>query len=168
MADTIAMSDIRDSSSVDKYNGTNFHLRKMQLSFLFQSCEFFSIVNGTLKKSTLSTIADEMMWEEKDKQAIVAIWPPLIGFTRQRLSTAPLLMKCGRNFKPIMTNTPTSASSRFKKNTTGASLVLMSLLPFPSVLMNSMQVTHVSVCGEKQILFLVLNLHLTEYVYSYA
>ena len=41
--------------------------------FHFQSCELFSIVSGTLKKSTLSIVADKVMWEKKNKQAIVAI-----------------------------------------------------------------------------------------------
>ena len=66
------MSDIRESSSVDRYNGSNFHLWK-HLRFIFQSRELFSIVNGTLKKAALSTVADKMMWEKRDKQAIVAI-----------------------------------------------------------------------------------------------
>ena len=80
MADTSAMSDIRESSSVDKYNGTNFHLWKMHLSFIFQSRELFSIVNGTSKKSALTTVADKMTWEKKDKQAILAILATLDSF----------------------------------------------------------------------------------------
>ena len=40
MADTSAMSDIRESSSVDKYNGSNFQL----LSFIFQSRELYIIL----------------------------------------------------------------------------------------------------------------------------
>lgn len=71
MADTSARSDTRESSSVDRYNGSNFHLWKMHMSFIFQSRELFSIVNGTLKKVDLSIVADKMMWEKKDK-AIVA------------------------------------------------------------------------------------------------
>ena len=67
------MSDIRESSSVDKYDGSNFHLWKMHLSFIFQSRDVFPIVNGTLKKAALSTAADKLLWEKKDKQAIVAI-----------------------------------------------------------------------------------------------
>jgi hypothetical protein len=73
MADTSAMSDIRESSSVDRYNGSNFHLWKMHLSFIFQSRDLFPIVNGTLKKAALSSAADKQIWEKKDKQAIVAI-----------------------------------------------------------------------------------------------
>ena len=73
MADNSAMSDIRESSSVDKYNGSNFHLWKMHLSFIFQSRDLFPIVNGTFKKVALSSPADKAMWEKKDKQAIVAI-----------------------------------------------------------------------------------------------
>ena len=73
MADTSAMSDIRESSSVDRYNGSNFHLWKMHLSFIFQSRDLFPIVNGTLKKAALSTAANKLIWEKKDKQAIVAI-----------------------------------------------------------------------------------------------
>ena len=73
MADNSAMSDIRESSSVDKYNGSNFHLWKMHLSFIFQSRDLFPIVNGTFKKAALSSAADKQMWEKKDKQAIVAI-----------------------------------------------------------------------------------------------
>ena len=73
MADTSVMSNIRKSSSVDKDNGTNFHLWKMHLSYIFQSQEFFSIVNGSLKKSTLTIVADKVIWEEKNKQAIVAV-----------------------------------------------------------------------------------------------
>ena len=80
MADTSAMSDIWESSSVDKYNGTNFHLWKMHLSFIFQSRELFSIVNGTSKKSALTTVADKMTWEKKDKQAILAILATLDSF----------------------------------------------------------------------------------------
>ena len=73
MADTSAMSDIRESSSVGRYNGNNFHLWKMHLSFIFQSRDFFPIVNGTFKKAALSSAADKQIWEKKDKQAIVAI-----------------------------------------------------------------------------------------------
>ena len=67
------MSDIREASSVDRYDGSNFHLWKMHLSFIFQSRDLFSIVNGTLKKAALNTAADKLIWEKKDKQAIVAI-----------------------------------------------------------------------------------------------
>jgi len=45
----------------------------MHLGFIFQSRDFFPIVNGTLKKAALSTAADKLIWEKKDKQAIVAI-----------------------------------------------------------------------------------------------
>ena len=67
------MTDIRESSSVDRYDGSNFHLWKMHLSFIFQSRDVFPIVNGTLKKAALTTAADKQLWEKKDKQAIVAI-----------------------------------------------------------------------------------------------
>ena len=73
MADTSAMSDIRESSSVDRYNGSNFHLWKMHLSFIFQSRDLFPIINGTFKKAARSSAADKQIWEKKDKQAIVAI-----------------------------------------------------------------------------------------------
>ena len=71
--DASATPDIRESSSVDRYDGSNFHLWKMHLSFIFQSRDQWSIVNGTLKKAALSSAADKMLWEKKDKQAIVAI-----------------------------------------------------------------------------------------------
>ena len=59
------MTDIREASSVDKYDGSNFHLWKMHLSFIFQSRDIFPIVNGTLKKVALSTAADKQLWEKK-------------------------------------------------------------------------------------------------------
>ena len=73
------MTDIRESSSGDRYDGNNFHLWKMHLSFIFQSRDVFPIVNGTLKKAALSTAADKQLWEKKDKQAIVAILATLVS-----------------------------------------------------------------------------------------
>ena len=52
----------------------------MHLSYIFQSQEFFSIVNGSLKKSTLTIVADKVIWEEKNKQAIVAVLATLNSF----------------------------------------------------------------------------------------
>ena len=67
------VGDIRESHTVERYDGSNFLLWKMHMRFIFQSRDMFSIVNGMLKKSSLSTPADQLQWEKKDKQAIVAI-----------------------------------------------------------------------------------------------
>jgi hypothetical protein len=79
------VGDIRESHTVDRYDGSNFLLWKMHMRFIFQSRDMYSIVNGTLKKSSLTTPADQLQWEKKDKQAIVAILGTLDSFHKQEV-----------------------------------------------------------------------------------
>ena len=46
--------DVKETSSVDKYDGTNFQMWKMHMQFIFQSKDFWSIVDGTVKKTDAS------------------------------------------------------------------------------------------------------------------
>jgi hypothetical protein len=62
--------EAKEMSSVDRYDGTNFPLWKMHMTFLFQSKDLFEIVNGTSKKAEAT---DPAAWERKDKSAAVAI-----------------------------------------------------------------------------------------------
>ena len=79
--------EIRESHTVDRYDGTNFLLWKMHMRFIFQSREMFSIVNGTLTKDSLTDPAEQLQWEKKDKQAIVAILGTLDSFHKQEVIT---------------------------------------------------------------------------------
>ena len=79
------IGDIRESHTVDRYDGSNFLLWKMHMRFIFQSRDMFSIVNRTLKKSSLSNPTDQLQWEKKDKQAIVAILGTLDSFHKQEV-----------------------------------------------------------------------------------
>ena len=42
-----ATSKIKEVNIVDKYDGSNFALWKMHMSFIFKFRDLFSIVNGT-------------------------------------------------------------------------------------------------------------------------
>ena len=77
------IGDIRESHTVDKYDGSKFLLWKMHMRFIFQSRDMFSIVNGTLQKSSLSDLDALLQWEKKDKQAIVAILGTLDSFHKR-------------------------------------------------------------------------------------
>ena len=79
------IGEIRESHTVDRYDGSNFVLWKMHMRFIFQSRDIYSIVNGTLKKSSLTTPAEQLQWEKKDKQAIVAILGTLDSFHKQEV-----------------------------------------------------------------------------------
>lgn len=79
------IGDIRESHTVDRYDGTNFLLWKNHMRFIFQSRDMFSIVNGQLQKSSLTTPAEQLQWEKKDKQAIVAILGTLDSFHKQEV-----------------------------------------------------------------------------------
>lgn len=79
------IGDIRESHTVDKYDGSNFLLWKMHMRFIFQSRDMFSIVNGTLQKSSLSDPDALLQWEKKDKQAIVAILGTLDSFHKREV-----------------------------------------------------------------------------------
>ena len=79
MAET---TEIKETASVKKYNGTNFQLWKMHMQFIFQSRELWSIVNGTsLKEHAI----DQSAWEKKDKTAAVAILNAISSVHRQEL-----------------------------------------------------------------------------------
>ena len=78
------IGEIRESHTVDRYDGTNFLLWKNHMRFIFQSRDMFSIVNGQLKKSSLTTPDEQLQWE-KDKQAIVAILGTLDSFHKQEV-----------------------------------------------------------------------------------
>ena len=79
------IGEIRESHTVDRYDGSNFLLWKMHMRFIFQSRDMYSIVNGQLKKSSLTTHAEQLQWEKKDKQAIVAILGTLGSFHKQEV-----------------------------------------------------------------------------------
>jgi hypothetical protein len=79
------VGEIRESYTVDRYNGSNFSLWKMHMRFIFQSRDMYSIVNGTLKKSSLTDPAEQILREKKDKQAIVAILGTLHSFHKQEV-----------------------------------------------------------------------------------
>ena len=79
------VGEIRESHTVDRYDGSNFLLWKMHMRFIFQSRDIYSIVNGTLKKSSLTTPAEQLQWEKKDKQAIVTILGTLDSFHKQEV-----------------------------------------------------------------------------------
>jgi len=64
---------VKETATVERYDGTNFHLWKMHMSFIFQSRELFGIVNGNEQKSDCATVEERAQWEKRDKQAIVAI-----------------------------------------------------------------------------------------------
>ena len=79
------VGEIRESHTVDRYDGTNFLLWKMHMRFIFQSRDMYSIVNGTIKKASLTDPAEQLQWERKDKQAIVAILGTLDSFHKQEV-----------------------------------------------------------------------------------
>jgi hypothetical protein len=81
------VGEIRESHTIDRYDGTNFLLWKMHMRFIFQSRDMYSIVNGTLKKDSLTDPAEQLQWEKKDKQAIVAILGTLDSFHKQEVIT---------------------------------------------------------------------------------
>ena len=85
---SLTMSDvgeIRESHTVDRYDGSNFLLWKMHMRFIFQSRDMYSIVNGTIKKSSITDPAEQLLWEKKDKHAIVAILGTLDSFHKQEV-----------------------------------------------------------------------------------
>ena len=55
------------------------------MRFSFQSRNMYSMVNGTLKKSSLTNPTEHILWEKKDKQAIVAILGTLDSFHKQEV-----------------------------------------------------------------------------------
>lgn len=61
------MLEIWEANYVD---GTNFQLWKMHMTFIFQSRDRFSVVNGSVKKSVSVTDQEKLLW---GKQAIVII-----------------------------------------------------------------------------------------------
>ena len=79
------IGEIRESHTVEKYDGSNFALWKMHMRFIFQSRDTYSIVDGTITKSSLPTHAEQLQWEKKDKQAIVAILGALDSFHKQEV-----------------------------------------------------------------------------------
>ena len=79
------VAEIRESHTIDRYDGSNFLLWKMHMRFIFQSRDMYSIVNGTLKKSSLTDPAEQLQWEKKDKHAIVAILGTLDSFHKQEV-----------------------------------------------------------------------------------
>src|ERR1700738_1723924 len=79
------IGEIRESHTVEKYDGSNFALWKMHMRFIFQSRDTYSIVDGTITKSSLPTPAEQLQWEKKDKQAIVAILGALDSFHKQEV-----------------------------------------------------------------------------------
>lgn len=62
--------ETKETAAVDKYDGSNFPMWKMHMSFIFQSKDLFSIVDGT---ATKEDSFDPAAWERKDKTAAVAI-----------------------------------------------------------------------------------------------
>ena len=108
------VGDIRESNTVDRYDGSNFLLWKMHMRFIFQSRDMYSIVNGTLKKSSLTTPAEQLQWEKKDKQAIVAIFGTLDSSISERSSIVPPHMRCGHSSRLIIISTLMSLASLFK------------------------------------------------------
>lgn len=64
---------LREIATVDKYDGTNSHLWKLHMRFIFQSRELYGIVSDEEKKASCITDDAKAKWEKKDKQAIVAI-----------------------------------------------------------------------------------------------
>lgn len=79
------VGEIRESHTVDRYDGSNFLLWKMHMRFIFQSRDMYSIVNGTIKKSSITDPTEQLLWEKKDKQAIVAILGTLDSFHKQEV-----------------------------------------------------------------------------------
>jgi len=86
MAENMAASSkIIEVNIVDRYDGSNFALWKMHMSFIFKSRDLFSIVNGTKQK--LDTMSDDQQsqWEQRDKQAIVAILGSIDSYHKQEV-----------------------------------------------------------------------------------
>ena len=80
------VGEIRESHTIDRYDGSNFLLWKMHMRFIFQSRDMYSIVNGTLKKSFLRDPAEQLQWEKKDKHATIdAILGTLDSFHKQEV-----------------------------------------------------------------------------------
>ena len=58
-----ATSKIKEVNTVDKYDGSNFALWKMHMSFIFKSRDLFSIVNGTKQKVDTMSDVEKSQWE---------------------------------------------------------------------------------------------------------
>lgn len=74
MAENIGpSSQVKEVNTVKRYDGTNFEIWKMHMSFIFISRDLFSFVTGTNKKLDTMSNIEKGQWEQQDKQAIVAI-----------------------------------------------------------------------------------------------
>lgn len=62
--------NIKDNSSVEKYDGLIYQLQKLHMHLIFQAREVWNIVSRVLKKDDAK---DKVMWEGKDKSGAVAI-----------------------------------------------------------------------------------------------
>lgn len=122
------------------YNGSNFSLWKMQLRFIFQSHDMYYIVNGTLQKSSLTNLAEQILWEKKDKHAIVAVLGTLDSFHKQEVINCSTPHTMWTQLQASLSrtiNTPKSASLVCKRSTIVASSMRESLLLCTLVLCSS-------------------------------
>lgn len=103
MVENSVISDIRESSSVDKCNGTNFQLWKMHMS-LFP----LSIV---LWRSLPSPLLPRNYYGSRINRPLWPFLLPLILPTKLRLLIAQLPMLCGHTCRRIMINTRMSVPS---------------------------------------------------------
>lgn len=84
MAET-SHNEIREASGVEKYDGTNFQLWKMHMSFIFQLRDLFRIVSGVDKKLESMFAAEQATWNKRDKAAAVAILSAIDKFHKQEV-----------------------------------------------------------------------------------
>jgi hypothetical protein len=80
-----AVEPVKETTSVERYDGTNFQLWKQHMTFIFQSRELFDIVSGKMKKSNCRTPKEKARWEKQDKSAIVAVLSAVDKIHRQEV-----------------------------------------------------------------------------------
>lgn len=76
---------LKETATVEKYDGSNFELWKMHMMYVFQSRDLYGIVAGTETKANCTTDEQQARWERRDKHAIVAILAAIIAKYRHEV-----------------------------------------------------------------------------------
>lgn len=115
MVENSVISDIRESSSVDKCNGTNFQLWEMHMSLFFYPVNSFPL-SIVLWRSLPSPLLPKNYYGRRINRSLWPFLLPLILPTKLRLLIAQLPMLCGHTCRRIMINAQMSVSSRCRIN----------------------------------------------------